>query len=165
MVRDDSTAHTHSTRSEKVWEPLRYWKTAKSCTKDAWELHAALRRVFENHCFASNTYPASYNATTLAMIKPRKHQRLTVPLLQSGVVTTSQMPITLAPVYFKLSSGKMPSSRSAALFTTLLWQNNGRQYVLISRMVLSESYKFIVEKDTFACFKSGDLPPLDAPLG
>jgi len=50
-------------------------------------LHAALRTVFENHCSASNTTPASYNVTALTIIKPKKHQRLADPLLQSGVVT------------------------------------------------------------------------------
>jgi len=32
---------------------------------------------------------SSYNATALAMIKPRKHQRLTDSLLQSGVVNVT----------------------------------------------------------------------------
>jgi len=53
---------------------------------DAWELHAALRTVFENHCPTSNTTPASCVVTALA-IKPKKRQRLADPLLQSGVVT------------------------------------------------------------------------------
>jgi len=35
----------------------------------------------------SNTTPASYDVTALAMIKPKKHQRLADPLLHSGVVT------------------------------------------------------------------------------
>jgi len=34
---------------------------AKIRTKDAWELHAALRTVFENYCSTSNTTPVSYN--------------------------------------------------------------------------------------------------------
>jgi len=55
--------------------------------KDAWELHAALRTVLENHCWTSNSTPASYDVTALAIIKPRKYQRLADPLLQSGVVT------------------------------------------------------------------------------
>jgi len=42
---------------------------------------------FENHCLASNTTPASYDVTASAIIKPKKHQRLADPLLQSGVVT------------------------------------------------------------------------------
>jgi len=54
---------------------------------DAWELHAALTTVFENHCSTSNTTPASYDVTALAIIKPKKHQRLADPLLQSSVVT------------------------------------------------------------------------------
>ena len=59
-----------------------------SCTKDASELHAALRRVFENHCSTSNTTnTASCDANALAMIKQRKHQRLADPLLQSVVIT------------------------------------------------------------------------------
>ena len=64
-----------------------YRKIAQSRTKDAWELHAALRTVFENHCITSNTTPDSYDVTALAIIKPREHQRLADPLLQSGVVT------------------------------------------------------------------------------
>jgi len=59
---------------------------AKSRTKDAWELHAALRTVVENNCSTSNTTSASYDVTALAIIKP-KHQRLADPLLQSGVAT------------------------------------------------------------------------------
>ena len=46
----------------------------------------ALGTVFENHCSIGNNAPAN-DATTLAMIKPRKHQRLADTLLQSGVVT------------------------------------------------------------------------------
>jgi len=56
-----------------------YWKIAKSRTKDAWELHVTLRTVFENYCSTSNTTPASYDVTALAMIKPKKHQRLADP--------------------------------------------------------------------------------------
>ena len=66
---------------------IRYRKIAKSRTKDAWELHAALRTVFENHCSTSDTTPASYDLTALEIVKPKKHQRLADPLLQSGVVT------------------------------------------------------------------------------
>jgi len=65
--------------------------TAKSRTKDAWELNAALRTVFENYCSTSITTPASYNATTLAMIKARKYQKLADPLLQCGVVTRNYL--------------------------------------------------------------------------
>ena len=36
-----------------------YRKTAYSRKKDAWELHAALRTVFENYCSISKTTPAS----------------------------------------------------------------------------------------------------------
>jgi len=36
-----------------------YRKIAKSHTKDARELHAALRTMFENHCSTSNTTPTS----------------------------------------------------------------------------------------------------------
>jgi len=64
-----------------------YRKIAKSHTKDGWELHAALRTVFENHCSTSNTTPASYHVTALAIIKPKKHKRLADALLQSGVIT------------------------------------------------------------------------------
>jgi len=42
-------------------------------------LHAAL--------MASNTMPASYDVIALAIIKPKKYQRLADPLLQSGVAT------------------------------------------------------------------------------
>jgi len=40
-----------------------------------------------NHCSTKNTTPASNDLTALAIIKPKKHQRLADPLLQSGVVT------------------------------------------------------------------------------
>jgi len=59
-------------------------KFAKNRTKDAWELHAALITVFENHSSTSDTTPASCDVTALAI--PKKHQRLVDPLLQSGVV-------------------------------------------------------------------------------
>jgi len=64
-----------------------YRKIAKSRTKDALELHAGLRTVFENHCSTNNTTPGGYDVTALAIIKPKKHQRLADSLLQSGVVT------------------------------------------------------------------------------
>jgi len=75
--------------------------------KDLWELHAAHRPVFEIHCSTSNTNPASYNAKTLAMIKPRKLQRIADPMLQSGVVSRNYFSnaIARAMVYLKLSSG------------------------------------------------------------
>jgi len=38
-------------------------KNAKSRSKDAWELDAVLRTVFENHCSTSNTMPTSYDVT------------------------------------------------------------------------------------------------------
>ena len=43
--------------------------------------------MFENHCSTSNTTPGSFDVIDLAMIKPKKHQRLADPLLQSDVVT------------------------------------------------------------------------------
>jgi len=45
-----------------------YRKIAKSRTKDAWELHAALRTVFEKHLLSSNTTPANNDVTALAII-------------------------------------------------------------------------------------------------
>jgi len=57
--------------------------------QDAWELYATLRSVREPfNCSTSNTMPASY-VTALEIIKPKKHQRLVDPLLQSGVITCS----------------------------------------------------------------------------
>jgi len=47
-----------------------YRKIAKGRTKDAWELHATHRTVFENHCSTSITTPASYDVTVLAIITP-----------------------------------------------------------------------------------------------
>jgi len=66
-----------------------YRKIAKSRTNDALELHGALRTVFANHFLSSNTTPASYDVchSLSDYIKPKKHQRLADPLLQSGVVT------------------------------------------------------------------------------
>jgi len=57
-----------------------YRKIAKSRTKEALELHAALRRVFENHCSTNDTTSASYDVTVLATVKPKKHQRLADPV-------------------------------------------------------------------------------------
>ena len=51
--------------------------------------------------------------------------------------------------------------RAEVYFTTLLWQNNGRQNGLMSRMLFSELYKIVVNKVTFVAFRS---PPLDPPL-
>jgi len=48
--------------------------------------------------------------------------------------------------------------RDKVYFTTLLWQNNGRQNVLISRMLFSEFYKFVVRKHILASFRGGDRP-------
>jgi len=45
-----------------------YRKIAKSRTKDTWELHAALRTVFENHFLSSNITHANYDVTALAII-------------------------------------------------------------------------------------------------
>jgi len=60
-----------------------YRRIAESRTKDAWELHAVLRTVFEDRCSTSKTTPASYDVTALATIKSKKHQRLADPLLLS----------------------------------------------------------------------------------
>ena len=49
-----------------------YWKTAKSRTKDAWELHAALTAMFENYCSTSNIKPANYDVIALAMNKTKE---------------------------------------------------------------------------------------------
>ena len=43
--------------------------------------------MFENHCSTSNTTPGSFDIIDLAMMIPKKHQRLADPLLQSDVVT------------------------------------------------------------------------------
>ena len=52
-------------------------------------------------------------------------------------------------------------------FTTLLWQNNGRQNGLISRMLFSKLFKIMVKKVTFIGFRgerSPQSPTLDPPL-
>jgi len=38
-----------------------------SRTNDAWELHASLRTMYENHFSTSNTTPTHYNVTALAI--------------------------------------------------------------------------------------------------
>jgi len=43
--------------------------------------------MFENHCSTSNITLANCDVTGLAIIKPKKYQRLADPLLQSGIVT------------------------------------------------------------------------------
>jgi len=50
-----------------------YRKTAESCAKDAFELHAALRTVFEDHHSTSKTTLASYDVTALATSRLRWH--------------------------------------------------------------------------------------------
>jgi len=45
----------------------------------------------ENHCSASNTTPVTYDVTALAIIKPKKHQRVAHPLLQSSVVARNNL--------------------------------------------------------------------------
>ena len=59
------------------------YSIAKSRTKDGWELHAALRTVFKNHCSKSKTTFASCGVKALAIVKPKKHQKLADPLLQT----------------------------------------------------------------------------------
>ena len=58
--------------------------------------------------------------------------------------------------------------RDEVYVTTLLWQNNGRQNGLISRLLFSELYKIMVKRVTFVGFRGGDPPnrppPLDPPL-
>jgi len=56
-------------------------------TMAAWELHAALRSVHENHCSTNHTTPARCDDTAVAIVKPKKHQRFADLLLQSGVGT------------------------------------------------------------------------------
>jgi len=46
-----------------------------------------------------------------------------------------------------------------AYFTTLLWQNSGRQNIPISRMLFSELFKIMVKKVTFVGFRGGIVPP------
>jgi len=53
--------------------------------------------------------------------------------------------------------------RDEVYFTTLLWQNNGRQNSLISWMLFSELYKIIVNTVTLAGFTGGIAPVV--PLG
>ena len=57
--------------------------------------------------------------------------------------------------------------RDEVYFTTLLWQNNGRQNAPISRIVFSELYNIMVNKVTFVVFLGvgGNRPsPLDPVL-
>jgi len=54
--------------------------------------------------------------------------------------------------------------RDEVYFTTLLWQNNGRQNGLTSRILFSELYKITVNKVTFVGFRGGWKPHLDPPL-
>ena len=73
--------------TKSVTQNIRVVTESLSRAKGAWELHVALRTVFENHCSTSITTPARYDVTALVMIKLKKHQRLADPLLRSGVVT------------------------------------------------------------------------------
>ena len=57
--------------------------------------------------------------------------------------------------------------RDKVYFATLLWQNNGRQNGLISRMLFSELFKIMVKKAIFAGFRgrSPQSPPCTRPWG
>ena len=57
-------------------------------------------------------------------------------------------------------------NRDKVCITTLLWQNNGRQNGLISRMLSSQLYKIMVNKVTLVNFRGAIAPivPLDPPL-
>ena len=48
--------------------------------------------------------------------------------------------------------------RDEVYFTTLLWQNNGQQNCLISRIRFSELFKIMVKKVAFVGFRGGDRP-------
>jgi len=52
--------------------------------------------------------------------------------------------------------------RDEVHFTTLLWQNNGRQNDLISQMLFSELFKIMVKKVTFIGFR-GAIAPIAPP--
>ena len=54
--------------------------------------------------------------------------------------------------------------RDEVYFTILLWQSNGLQDGLISRMLFCKLYKIMVKKVTFVGFRMGNRPPLDPPL-
>ena len=56
-------------------------------------------------------------------------------------------------------------NRDEVCFATLLWQNNGRQNGLISRMLSSQLYKIMVNKVTLVNFRGAIAPivPLDPP--
>jgi len=53
--------------------------------------------------------------------------------------------------------------RDEVYFTALLWQNNGRQSSLTSRMLFSESYKIMVNKVNFVGVM-GPIAPI-TPFG
>jgi len=55
------------------------------------------------------------------------------------------------------------SKRDEVDFTTLLWQNNGRQNGLISRLLFSELYKIMAKKVAFLGFKGGAIAPIAPP--
>jgi len=53
--------------------------------------------------------------------------------------------------------------REMKYFTTLLWQNSGRQNGLIPRMLFSDIYKIMVDKATFVGLREGDRPNRTTP--
>jgi len=55
-----------------------------------------------------------------------------------------------------LIMGSLLHKRDVVYFTTLLWQNNGQQNWLISRMLFSELFKMIVKKVTFGGFREDE---------
>jgi len=63
-----------------------------------------------------------------------------------------------------LMTGSLLYKRRSILQKILLWQNNGRQNRMISRMLFFELYKIMVNNVTFVGFRGGRSSPVDPPL-
>jgi len=102
--------------------------------------------------------PSSRCRTILADCMPNRQGRIHSVSLGGAISVIFGSQVSLRVHYCK---------RDEVYFTTLLWQHNGRQNGLISRMLFSELFKIMVKKVTFVGFRGGDRPnrtSLDPPL-
>ena len=92
--------------------------------------------------------------------------RVRVPILLQRRIQPVRLGRAISVTFVRLSSPLRVRycKRDEVYFTTLQWQNNGRQNGLISWMLFSELYKIMVKKAALAGFRGGRSPPLDPPL-
>jgi len=80
-------------------------------------------------------------------------------VIRSGADPASEFRGAISEIFgSQVSLRVLRYKRDDVYFTTLLWQNSGRQNGLASRMLFSELYKIIVNKITFVRFRGNDRP-------